>query len=417
MEQLVSNLLIYGDLPKNSILMQLAMVFKDFHSNDYDKTDLTTRIYKQIKRILELGTDYAFDKNLWHNYLTYLLIMQENPFSLTCEKVGSKDGSVNHFAKSDFGVYKKLFEYDFSEIEDALEIDCFSCITDYKAIEKPELMYNHNVSEKVRSLSEKLEKAADENEFFDIVTNFYKEIGVGAFGLNKAFRLNEGKDGKILFSSINNMDSVVLDDLVGYGQFGLLDAISKYDTSKNVKFKTYAVTRIRGAIFDELRQMDWVPRSVRQKSREIEDAIVSLESRLGRPASDSEIADSLNMTEDEYHRTIMKISGTSILSLNDVWYAGDDNDNMSIGNNIESPASLNPDVIAEREEIRKVIAQAISELPEKEKMVIVLYYHEDLTFKEIGEVLEVSESRISQLHTKANLRLRAKLTNLRKGII
>ena len=216
MEQLVSNLLIYGDLPKNSILMQLAMVFKDFHSNDYDKTDLTTRIYKQIKRILELGTDYAFDKNLWHNYLTYLLIMQENPFSLTCEKVGSKDGSVNHFAKSDFGVYKKLFEYDFSEIEDALEIDCFSCITDYKAIEKPELMYNHNVSEKVRSLSEKLEKAADENEFFDIVTNFYKEIGVGAFGLNKAFRLNEGKDGKILFSSINNMDSVVLDDLVGY---------------------------------------------------------------------------------------------------------------------------------------------------------------------------------------------------------
>jgi hypothetical protein len=216
MEQLVSNLLIYGDLPQDSILMQLAFVFKDFHSNDYDKTDLTTRIYKQIKRILELGTDYAFDKNLWHNYLTYLLIMQENPFSLTCEKVGSKDGSVNHFAKSDFGVYKKLFEYDFSEIEDALEIDCFSCITDYKAIEKPELMYNHNVSEKVRSLSEKLEKAADENEFFDTVTNFYKEIGVGAFGLNKAFRLNESNDGKILFSSINNMDSVVLDDLVGY---------------------------------------------------------------------------------------------------------------------------------------------------------------------------------------------------------
>ena len=118
MEQLVSNLLIYGDLPQNSILMQLASVFKDFHSNDYDKTDLTTRIYKQIKRILELGTDYAFDKNLWHNYLTYLLIMQENPFSLTCEKVGSKDGSVNHFAKSDFGVYKKLFEYDFCPLFD-----------------------------------------------------------------------------------------------------------------------------------------------------------------------------------------------------------------------------------------------------------------------------------------------------------
>lgn len=161
--------------------------------------------------------------------------------------------------------------------------------------------------------------------------------------------------------------SVEFDDLVGFGQFGLLDAINKYDVSKNVKFKTYAVTRIRGAIFDELRQIDWVPRSVRQKSREIEDAIVTLESRLGRTASDQEIADSLHMTEDEYHRTIMKVSGTSVLSLNDVWYAGDDNDNMSIGNNIEAPSSLNPDVIAEREEIKKVIAQAISELPEKEK--------------------------------------------------
>ena len=210
--------------------------------------------------------------------------------------------------------------------------------------------------------------------------------------------------------------SVEFDDLVGYGQFGLLDAINKYDPAKGVKFKTYAVTRIRGAIFDELRQIDWVPRSVRQKSREIEDAIVSLESRLGRTATDSEIAGSLNMSEDEYHRTVMKVSGTSVLSLNDVWYAGDDNDNMSIGNNIESPSSLNPDVIVEREEVRKVIIQAINELPKNEKMVIVLYYNEDLTFREIGQVLNVSESRISQLHTKANMRLRAKLTSLRKGI-
>ena len=166
--------------------------------------------------------------------------------------------------------------------------------------------------------------------------------------------------------------SVEFDDLVGFGQFGLLDAIEKYDISNNVKFKTYAVTRIRGSIFDELRKIDWVPRSVRQKSREIEDAIVSLESRLGRPATDAEIAQSLNLTEEEYHKTVMKVSGTSVLSLNDAWYTGDDNDNMSIGNNIESPASLNPDVIAEREEIKKVIAEAISELPEKEKMVIVL---------------------------------------------
>ncbi|MFA6856951.1 MAG: RNA polymerase sigma factor WhiG [Treponema sp.] len=220
--------------------------------------------------------------------------------------------------------------------------------------------------------------------------------------------------GKI---SVGMPNSVEFDDLVGFGQFGLLDAIEKYDPEKNVKFKTYAVTRIRGAIFDELRQIDWVPRSVRQKSREIEDAINGLESKLGRTASDAEIADALGMSEDDYHRTIMKVSGTSVLSLNDVWYNGDDSGNMSIGDSIESPSSMNPDALVERDEIKKVIVQAINELPEKEKMVIVLYYHEDLTFKEIGQVLNVSESRISQLHTKANLRLRAKLTNLRKGII
>jgi RNA polymerase sigma factor FliA len=220
--------------------------------------------------------------------------------------------------------------------------------------------------------------------------------------------------GKI---AVGMPNSVEFDDLVGFGEFGLLDAIEKYDTAKNVKFKTYAVTRIRGAIFDELRQLDWVPRSVRQKSREIEDTITTLESKLGRTATDAEIAGALGMNEDEYHKEVMKVSGTSVLSLNDVWYSGDDSDNMSIGDSIESPISMNPDVIVEREEIRKVIIKAINELPEKEKMVIVLYYHEDLTFKEIGQVLDVSESRISQLHTKANLRLRAKLTNLRKGII
>jgi len=211
--------------------------------------------------------------------------------------------------------------------------------------------------------------------------------------------------------------SMEFDDLVGFGQFGLLDAITKYDIDKGVKFKTYAVTRIRGAIFDEMRQLDWVPRSVRQKSKEIEDTISGLESKLGRPASDAEIAKEMNISEEEFQQTVMKVSGTSILSLNDVWYSGDDSDHMSIGDSIEAPSSLNPDVQVEREEIRKVIIQAINELPEKEKMVIVLYYHEDLTFKEIGQVLEVSESRISQLHTKANLRLRSKLTNFKKGII
>ncbi len=211
--------------------------------------------------------------------------------------------------------------------------------------------------------------------------------------------------------------SVEFDDLVGFGQFGLLDAINKFDPEKNVKFKTYAVTRIRGAIFDELRQLDWVPRSVRQKSREIEDTIVRLEANLGRTASDAEVASAMGLSEEDFQQTVLKVSGTSILSLNDVWYSGDDSDHMSIGDSIEAPSSLNPDVIVEREEIRRVIIEAINELPEKEKMVLVLYYHEDMTFKEIGQVLEVSESRISQLHTKANLRLRAKLTNVRKGIL
>ena len=216
MEKIVAKLLIYGDLPTDSILLQLSDVYRDFNSGSYKKEDLITRCYRQIKRILELGTDCAFDKNLWHNYLTYLMIMDENPFSLTCEKVGSKDGSVNHFATNDFHAFRELFNFDFSDLEKALGIDCFTCITNYKAIEKPELMYNGNVSEKVRALSEELEKAQNDDEFFNIVTAFYKRIGVGAFGLNKAFRIREISGGYVEFNPINNMDTVVLSDLIGY---------------------------------------------------------------------------------------------------------------------------------------------------------------------------------------------------------
>jgi RNA polymerase sigma factor for flagellar operon FliA len=219
--------------------------------------------------------------------------------------------------------------------------------------------------------------------------------------------------GKVAASMPN---SVEFDDLVGFGVFGLLDAIDKFDPDKNVKFKTYAVTRIRGAIFDELRSIDWVPRSVRQKTKEIEEAIVGLESKFGRPPTDPEIAAALGLSEEDLLKTILKISGTSVLSLNDVWYSGDDSDKISIGESIESPSSLNPDASVEREEIKRVIVQAIKELPEKEQKVLVLYYYEDLTLKEIGQVLDVTESRVSQLHTKAILRLRAKLTNMRKGI-
>ncbi len=219
--------------------------------------------------------------------------------------------------------------------------------------------------------------------------------------------------GKVAMGMPHNVE---FDDLVGFGVFGLFDAIKKFDPDKHVKFKTYAVTRIRGAIFDELRSIDWVPRSVRQKTREIEDTIHRLESSLGRAASDQEIADEMRMTTKEFQKTMMKISGTSILSLNDVWYTGDDSDKVSIVDSIESPSSLNPDIIVEKDEIKRVIIQAITELPEKEKKVLVLYYYEDLTLKEIGKILEVTESRISQLHTKAIMRLRSKLTNIKKGI-
>ena len=220
--------------------------------------------------------------------------------------------------------------------------------------------------------------------------------------------------GKVAMGMPHNVE---FDDLVGFGVFGLIDAIDKYDPEKNVKFKTYAVTRIRGAIFDELRQIDWVPRSVRQKTREIETAVSSLEAQLGRTASDQEIAGALGMDEAEYLKTVQKISGTSILSLHDVWFSGDENDKVSIGDSIESPSSLNPDVMVEKDEVRRVIVEAINELPDKEKKILVLYYYEDLTLKDIGRVLEVTESRVSQLHTKAILHLRSKLTNIRKGIV
>jgi RNA polymerase sigma factor for flagellar operon FliA len=220
--------------------------------------------------------------------------------------------------------------------------------------------------------------------------------------------------GKVAVGMPHNVE---FDDLVGFGFFGLLDAIDRFDPEKNVKFKTYAVPRIKGAIFDELRSIDWVPRSVRQKTKEVEETIGALEAQLGRSATDQEIAGALRMDESEFLKTMMRISSTSILSLNDVWFSGDENDKVSIGDSIESPVSLNPDVIVEKGEIRQVIINSINELPDKEKKILVLYYYEDLTLKEIGQVMGITESRVSQLHTKAILRLRSKLTNVRKVIV
>lgn len=210
----VAKLIIYGN-HEDTILMKMSDIFKKFDRDEETPDKLISDIYEQIKRILEVATDYGFDKNLWHNYLTFYLITNENPFSLTCEKVGANDGSVNEFAKNDFKVFMNLFNYDFRPIEAALGINCFSLISDYKAIVKKELMYNKNVSEKVQALSLKLETAKDENEFFNYVTDFYKAYGVGMFGLNKAFRVTGGDNG-VAFTPINNMDKVMLDDLIGY---------------------------------------------------------------------------------------------------------------------------------------------------------------------------------------------------------
>ena len=212
----IAKLILYRDLGEDSILLKLSGIFRDYELDLAEKENLTSRIYEQMKALLDLSTQYGFDKNLWHNYLAYFLITNENPFSITCEKIGANDGSVNHFARNDFAAIKNLFEYDFSEIEKSLGIDCFTQISNYHAIEKKELMYNKNVSEKVQALSSRMEQAKDVEGFFTAVTEFYRDYGVGMFGLNKAFRIQDRTDSKLVFLPINNMDKVMLSDLVGY---------------------------------------------------------------------------------------------------------------------------------------------------------------------------------------------------------
>ena len=200
--------------------MPLAQIIKDFEtkyqSASVAKEELVTRIYMEIHKLLDVATRYGFNRNLWHNYLTYLLITNENPFSITCEKVGARDGSVVQFAKNDFRIMKQLFDYDFRPMEEALGIDCFSVISHYQAIAKDKKSYNANVSEKVQRLSEALEQAADENEIFDLVTGFYRDYGVGTFGLNKAFRVGKSETGQIDVQPITNTEEIWLDDLIGY---------------------------------------------------------------------------------------------------------------------------------------------------------------------------------------------------------
>jgi RNA polymerase sigma factor for flagellar operon FliA len=199
-------------------------------------------------------------------------------------------------------------------------------------------------------------------------------------------------------------------DLVSYGLLGLIGAIERYDPDRDVKFETYAIARIKGSIIDELRAMDWVPRSVRSRAREIERAIADLESKLGRAPTDEEIAGKLGISQEELDESLSEISRSSIAALDELWTVqGSSGDQVALIDTIEDTQGPEPQSALDQSEVKEMIADAISRLPEREKLVITLYYYEELTLREIGEVLGVTESRVSQLHTKAILRLKARL--------
>ncbi|HEY2655025.1 MAG TPA: RNA polymerase sigma factor WhiG [Solirubrobacteraceae bacterium] len=199
-------------------------------------------------------------------------------------------------------------------------------------------------------------------------------------------------------------------DLISYGLTGLISAIERFDLDREIKFETYAITRIRGAIIDELRSLDWVPRSVRAKARDIERANQKLEARLQRAPTDDEMAGELEMTTDDFHEALLQISNSTLIALDELWSANDSGgDQVSLLDTLPDQGAPDPQAVVDQGELRDRIADAIAALPEREKLVVALYYYENLTLREIGEVLGVTESRVSQLHTKAVLRLRSKL--------
>ena len=206
-------------------------------------------------------------------------------------------------------------------------------------------------------------------------------------------------------------------DLISYGLVGLISAIERFDIDREIKFETYAITRIKGAIIDELRSLDWVPRSVRARAREIEQANSKLEHRLQRAPTDEEMAAELGLTVEEFQDSLLQISNSSVAALDELWTVSDaSGDQVSLLDTLQDPGAPDPAQLMDATELKDRVADAIARLPEREKLVVALYYYENLTLREIGEVLGVTESRISQLHTKAVLRLRSRLQGDTDGI-
>ncbi|MBR6402342.1 MAG: ATP-binding protein [Eubacterium sp.] len=237
----LSKLIMFREFEEDSILTNLADIMREIdeydsqeydedEDNEFDRDEIIDEIYGEIHKLLEIGTNYGFDKNLWHDYITFVIVTNENPYSLTSERTDEQDGSVNTIVLRDMMVFNRLFNFDFSKLEERLGIDCFSIVSNYKSIHKRSQIYNRNVSKKVRALSDAIEENLKNVEGMDfisdeekervaaentlaLVTDFYRSYGVGMFGLNTAFRIDE-KTGE--FSPINNTDSVMLDDLIGY---------------------------------------------------------------------------------------------------------------------------------------------------------------------------------------------------------
>ena len=202
---------------------------------------------------------------------------------------------------------------------------------------------------------------------------------------------------------------IEVDDLISVGVLGLMDAISKYDSSRGAKFKTYAEFRVRGAILDELRAMDWVPRSIRQKASNVDKVVQTLQAKLSRSPEDEEVAEEMGISLDQFHDTLNETKSIPVFSLEDLGIAKESGEQQSLLDCLAGKADADPQTQIRLIELKEIIAKAIDALPEKERLMVSLYYYEELTMKEIGAVLEITESRVSQIHSKAVYRLRTKL--------